>query len=98
MTREQLENQLIEMWDAVSRTSGPDHELAVNEANHIEQKLRLQFEKEERAREAGPVLLEALENILKGRRKGNKDRFYWLEVDIEDDIAAEDAIKKARGL
>lgn len=46
---------------------------------------------------AAPDLLEALENILKGRRKGDKERFYWLEVEIEDDIAADDAIKKARG-
>lgn len=41
---------------------------------------------------------EAMTAIMAGRRKGDKERYYWLEVDIEDDIHVEETLSKINKL
>jgi inorganic pyrophosphatase len=96
MTREQLNTQLTEMWDAVSLIDGDDAHAAVEQAYKVEDKLRKQFDEQERIRDAAPELLAALEGCV--------SLFAALErlgeVGVKDSETyrnAKDAIKKARG-
>lgn len=62
ISKENLERQISEMWDAVNQipANDPDRDYAINQAQECENKMREAYLKQEKLRDAAPELLDAL--------------------------------------
>jgi hypothetical protein len=74
LTREDIERQIREMWDALSDHNGdPEYAQACEQARAAERQLWERFAQQERLRDAAPALAEAL---LDMHRYGQTDLGY----------------------